>query len=41
MIKRTVFMVETFRKMVVIRGRKMSFREQLVEVRDLKSGALV
>ena len=34
-------MMEILRKMVVRRGRKITFRKQLVEVRDLKSEALV
>ena len=38
--KKAGFMMEILRKMVVMRSRKMSFREELVEVRDLKSGAL-
>ena len=34
-------MIEILRKMVVRRGRKINFQKQLVEVRDLKSEALV
>ena len=39
--KKACFMIEILRKMVVRRGRKITFRKQLVEVRDLKSEALV
>ena len=39
--KKAGFMMEILRKMVVRRGRKITFRKQLEEVRDLKSEALV
>ena len=40
-IEKAGFMMEISRKMFVIPGRKLSFRNQVVEVRDLKSVALV